>query len=189
VPGEKKSLAKSPEVLIVSLARTGDHDAFAELVRRRQAWIRNLMRRCCGDETLGDDLAQQVFLQALQDIRRLRDPRKFNAWLKTLAINIWRRHLRKNDALKFSTEQSEFENTRRDAIGVGMDLEGALATLSAAVRLCVVLFAHEGMTHAEISKHTDLPLGTVKSHIRRGTQRLQQLLNVYADGSAEEEPS
>jgi len=187
VPGEKKSLAKSPEVLIVSLARTGDHDAFAELVRRRQGWIRNLMRRCCGDETLGDDLAQQVFLRALQDIRRLRDPRKFSAWLKILAINVWRRHLRKNDALNFSVEQNDIEAPRRDATGVALDLEGVLATLPAPVRLCVVLFAHEGMTHAEIAKHTDMPLGTVKSHIRRGTQRLQQLLNVYADGSAGEE--
>ena len=46
-----------------TFARTGDHNAFAELVERRQAWIRNLMRRCCGDPTLADDLAQQAFLQ------------------------------------------------------------------------------------------------------------------------------
>ena len=42
------------------------------------------------------------------------------------------------------------------------------------------------MTHGEIAELTDLPLGTVKSHIRRGTQRLQQLLDVYADGLEEE---
>ena len=182
MPDGQNSWANSPEVLIVSLARTGDRDAFAELVRRRQAWIRNLMRRCCGDATLGDDLAQQVFLQALQDIHRLRNPKKFGAWLKKLAINVWRQHLRKNDALKDAEEQIEVEMNRRDTTSVALDLEGALATLSTPVRLCVVLFAHEGMTHGEIVKLADLPLGTVKSHIRRGTQRLQQLLNVYADG-------
>jgi len=187
VPDGQNSWANSPEVLIVSLARTGDRDAFAELVRRRQAWIRNLMRRCCGDATLGDDLAQQVFLQALQDIHRLRNPKRFDAWLKKLAINVWRRHFRKKDALKDAEEQNEVEMTHRDTTSVALDLEGALATLSTPVRLCVVLFAHEGMTHGEIAKLADLPLGTVKSHIRRGTQRLQQLLNVYVDGPLGEE--
>ena len=61
-----------PEALIVGLARTGDQDAFAELVRRRQSSIRSLMRRCCGDATLADDLAQQVFLKMWLSIRTLK---------------------------------------------------------------------------------------------------------------------
>lgn len=180
MPDGHNPLAETPEALIVSLARTGDRDAFAELVRRRQAWIRNLMRRCCGDATLGDDLAQQVFLQAMQDIRRLRNPKKFAGWLKKLAVNVWRKHLRTHDPLRDAGEPDEIETHRRDSTSVALDLEAALATLSASVRLCVVLFAHEGMTHGEIAELTDLPLGTVKSHIRRGTQRLQQLLGIYA---------
>ena len=55
-----------PETMIVGLARSGDRRAFEELVRRRQSSIRNLMRRCCRDVTLADDLAQQVFLQVMQ---------------------------------------------------------------------------------------------------------------------------
>ena len=189
MPDGQNSLPDTPEALIVSLAGTGDRDAFAELVRRRQAWIRNLMRRCCGDAVLGDDLAQQVFLQAMQDIRRLRNPKKFGAWLKTLAINVWRRHLRTKDALKDAEEPGEIEMTQRESTGVALDLEGALAALSTPVRLCVVLSAQEGMTHGEIAKHTNLPLGTVKSHIRRGTQRLQQLLGAYVDEPKGEESS
>lgn len=61
----------------MGLARTGDREAFGELVRRRQSWIRNLMRRLCHDAALADDLAQQVFLQAWKDIRKLRQPAKF----------------------------------------------------------------------------------------------------------------
>lgn len=189
MPDGQYPLAATPEALIVSLARTGDRAAFAELVRRRQTWIRNLMRKCCGDATLGDDLAQQVFLQAMQDIRRLRNPKKFAAWLQRLAINVWRKHLRTKDALKDAAEPDEIEMSRRDSTSVALDLEAALATLSTPVRLCVVLFADEGMTHGEIAELTDLPLGTVKSHIRRGTRRLQQLLDVYADGLEEEDSS
>ena len=60
----------SPEALLVGLARTGDRDAFAELVRRRQPWIRNLMRRCCGDPSLSDDLAQQALMRQTEHAER-----------------------------------------------------------------------------------------------------------------------
>ena len=48
---------KCPEALIVSLAQDGDRGAFEELVHRRQSAVRNLMRRCCRDPSLADDLA------------------------------------------------------------------------------------------------------------------------------------
>lgn len=170
----------SPEALVVGLARTGDRAAFAELVQRRQSWARNLMRRCCGDANLADDLAQQIFLQAWRDIGRLKEPKLFGAWLKKLAINIWLKHQRKNDPLKFADAQDGTETRARDTPEVAMDLDRALATLSHAVRLCVVLSYHEGMSHGAIAALTDIPLGTVKSHIRRGTQQLKALLSAYS---------
>ena len=178
--------AETPEALIVALARTGDRDAFAELVDRRQSWIRNLMRRCCGDEALADDLAQQVFLQAWRDIRRLHRPNRFGGWLKRLAINVWLQHARKRDALQNADDDSGLEAARRDTAGLEMDLDAALATLAPAERLCVVLAYHEGMTHEEIAESAELPLGTVKSHIRRGTQRLRERLAAYGSASAAE---
>ncbi len=168
-----------PEAFIVSLARTGDRSAFAELVQRRQSQIRNLMRRCCNDTTLADDLAQQVFVKLWLNIRSLKKPQAFGAWLKRLAINTWLQHQRKNDALHNASELTELEQAQCDLSGVGLDLDSALATLPTSVRLCVVLSYHDGMTHVEIAELTKLPLGTVKSHIRRGTQRLQQLLSAY----------
>jgi len=141
------------------------------------------MRRCCGDITLADDLAQQVFLQAWRKISHLRQPNRFGAWLKRLAITVWLQHLRASDVLRDADEHDETILAQQDTTSVTMDLDFALATLSNSVRLCVVLSYHEGMTHGEIAELTDLPLGTVKSNIRRGTQRLQQLLSAYRDTS------
>ncbi len=180
--------SKSPETLVVGLARTGDRDAFAELVRRRQSWVRNLMRRCCGDFTLADDLAQQVFLQAWRNIHHLRQPNSFGGWLKRLAVNVWLQHVRANDALQGAEEFDEPEPAQLEATSVAIDLDSALATLSNPVRLCLVLSYQDGLTHGEIADLTNLPLGTVKSHILRGRQRLQQILSVYRKPSLTEKP-
>ena len=166
---------------MVGLARTGDRSAFAELVRRRQFSIRNLMRRCCSDATLADDLAQQVFLQVWLKIHTLKEANAFGAWLKRLAISVWLLHQRKKDALHGADELAEVQLTQHDSTSMGMDLDRALATLSDTVRFCVVLSYQQGMTHTEIAELMDLPLGTVKSHILRGTKRLQQMLSAYRD--------
>ena len=146
------------------------------------------MRRCCRDITLADDLAQQVFLQAWRGIRHLQQPDKFAAWLKRLAINIWLLHQRKKDPLKHAGEEVEIAGSHSDTAGIAMDLDSALASLSEPVRLCIVLSYHERMTHPEIADFTALPMGTVKSHIRRGTQKLQELLAPYKDTLAVKEP-
>jgi RNA polymerase sigma factor (sigma-70 family) len=178
--------ADSQEALVVGLAQAGDQQAFAELVRRRQSWIRNLMRRCSGDATLADDLAQQVFLQAFRKIRQLRQASTFGGWLKRLAITVWLQHQRKNDALFDAFEYEDAQQVQHDTTSLAMDLDQALATLAGPVRLCVVLSYHECMSHAEIATVTELPLGTVKSHIRRGTQQLQQQLAAYREAPREE---
>lgn len=175
-----------PEAMIVSLARSGDRSAFAELVRRRQTSVRNLMRRCCSDNSLADDLAQQVFLQLWLKLHTLKKSKAFGAWLRRLAITTWLQYLRKNDVLNNAGELTESENAQHDSTGVGMDLDRALATLSNTVRLCIVLSYQEGLSHAEIAQLMDMPLGTVKSHINRGTGRLKQILSAYTDKSSAE---
>jgi RNA polymerase sigma-70 factor (ECF subfamily) len=172
-----------PEVFLISLARTGDRQAFAEIVRRKQSSIRNLMRRCCSDYTLADDLTQQVFLKVWLGIRKLRKAVAFNGWLKRVAVSVWLQHIRKKDALGGAGEITGNERPENDTTGMVLDLDRALMKLPNHVRLCVVLSYHEGMSHSEIAKLTGIPLGTVKSHIRNGAHRLQELLSAYGDPS------
>ncbi len=167
------------EALIVAFARDGDDKAFAELIRRRQSSIRNMMRRLSGDDALADDLAQQVFMKGWKNIHRLKQAGAFGGWLKRVAISIWLEHLRKRDALRSTRELVEVDLATSPSPGVGLDLDRALATLSEPERLCVVLSYHAGMSHREIAELTDLPLGTTKSHIARGTKRLRHYLAPY----------
>jgi RNA polymerase sigma-70 factor (ECF subfamily) len=179
-------LEKSPEAVLVGLARNGNRDAFAEIIRRRQTWIRSLMRRCCRDATLADDLSQQVFMQAWRTIRQLHDAERLAPWLKRMAINTWLQHKRRGDPLRDADEHAESDSKQRQTTDIALDLDRALSTLHEDVRMCIVLAYHERMTHAEIAAFTGLPLGTIKSHIRRGSKKLQEELAAYlvAGGTA-----
>lgn len=179
--------SRSPEALVVSLARKNDRRAFEELVKRRHAWIRSLMQRFCGDPALADDLAQQAFLQAWRSLPRLRRSDRFAAWLKRIAVNTWLQYARRNDPLKNAAKADVIGGSSESPVAVGMDLDRALATLEDSARVCIVLAYHERMTHDEIALATGIPLGTVKSHIRRGTARLQEALSAYQGESAAEE--
>ena len=176
-----------PEVVLVSLARSGDRRAFEEIVRQRQSAVRNLMRRCCNDPALADDLAQQVFMKVWLKLRSVRDLKAFPAWLKRLAISEWLQHLRKKDALRNADELADWDAAQSESPGIGLDLDQALATLPETVRLCIVLAYQEGMSHREIAELTEIPLGTVKSHINRGAERLRQALSAYDEANGVEE--
>ena len=84
------ALGEASEVSIVALAMNGDDAAYGELVRRRQAAIRQLLRRLTKDPALADDLAQQAFLAAWKSVRTLKSPSAFAAWLRKLSTRHWR---------------------------------------------------------------------------------------------------
>jgi RNA polymerase sigma-70 factor (ECF subfamily) len=179
VSQSQRPFEQTAEALLVALAKTGDSAAFTELMHRRQSWIRNLMRRCCNDQTLADDLAQQVFFTAWRDIGQVRQANSFAGWLRRLAMNTWHQHQRKNDPLAGALQPNEEADASNSSSSIAMDLDLALAQLSAAERQCVVLSYHEGLSHSEIAELTALPLGTIKSHIRRGSQQLKEFLSDY----------
>ncbi len=192
----RSALGVAEELTVVALAITGDDAAFGELVRRRQSPIRNLLRRLCRDSALADDLSQTAFLQAWRTLRSLRSPGAFGGWLRTIAVNVWLQHARRRshekpldgrvvahtDEVSGGAAQVA-DGTRQPAyegsVTEKLDLDRALSLLPAEVRLCIVLAYSERMSHREISEATGFPLGTVKSHIARGSMRLREILSAY----------
>jgi RNA polymerase sigma-70 factor, ECF subfamily len=174
------SLRRAAEATVVALAVGGDRDAFTELVHRRQSWLRNLLRRLCRDPALADDLAQQAFIRAWRALPTLNSVGAFSAWLRRLAVNVWLAHARAAPPPAFDIADIEPALPAfTPATTERLDLDQALAQLSADERLCVVLAYSEGLSHGEISAATKIPLGTVKSHVRRGAARMRQLLTAY----------
>jgi RNA polymerase sigma-70 factor (ECF subfamily) len=173
-------LASAAEISLVALAMSGDDNAFEELVRRRQGAIRRLIHQLSGDWTIADDFAQEAFIRAWQKLRTLRAPGGFGGWLRQIAVNVFLQHIRRAGlAIQESDEVASYSVVDDGDSSIKMDLEKALARLRPAERLCIVLAYSERMSHGEICSTTGLPLGTVKSHISRGSARLRQYLKDY----------
>ena len=172
------ALAGAAEASVVALAVAGDDQAFAELVRRRQGMVRGLMHRLSGDRALAEDLAQLAFVQAWRQLGRLKSPRAFGAWLRAIAVNVWLQEARKS-SVRFETPEADLpepdpENPATDELAAArIDLGRALLRLKTTERVCVVLSYAEGLSHAEIAEATGWPLGTVKSNVARGAERLR----------------
>ncbi len=179
VVGSRK-FAVLDEGIVVALARGGDKDAYSELVQRHQSWVRSLLRRLSGNAILADDLAQQVFLAAWIGLVQLRTLEAFPGWLRSLAVNSWLKHHRQQKPLERAEEIEELSLAAPMlAISERIDIDRALLALTPAERPCIMVCYLEGLSHADAARLAGLPLGTVKSHVLRGRQKLQKHLAAY----------
>ena len=174
-------LAEATEAALIIAAQAKDQAAFGELVKRRQGWARALLRRKCQSHAEADDLAQEAFIKAWDRLRDLETPAAFPGWFRRIAVTTFLMAKRRQKAVfEEITDASPLaseDSTPEAAAGAKLDLEKALARLSDAERLCVTLNHGEGLSHSEIVEITGLPLGTVKSHVLRGTDKLRRLLD------------
>ena len=173
-------LQKAADTLVIALACAGDDSAFAEVMHRRHARVRKFMYHLCRTPSLGDDLAQQVFLTAWRSVKQLRSAAAFDGWLKRIMVTTWLEELRRNKLAYAAELDADSMGSYHDTTAERLDLDGALALLPPEARLCVVLAYNDGLSHPEIAALTGLPLGTVKSHIARGAARLRETLAAYA---------
>jgi len=165
--------------LIAQVLAAGNPRAFTRLVERHQSSIRVLLRRLThGNETLADELAQDTFLQAFRRLRDFRGEARFTTWLFRIAYNAFLAHIRKQRDHEIFDETSHggFVGSKTAASDLDHDLEIAMRQLSIPERAVLTLCLGEGYTHDEAANALDLPLGSVKTHLLRGREKLRILL-------------
>ena len=167
------------EALVARALATGEPADYDELIRRYQSDVRNWLRHLTGDPSSADDLAQETFIRAWERIHTISDGRRFKAWVMKIAYNMFLQSRRRQgrearlaDALGREQLTTESHVTRNHDAGVA-DLPRMLASLTEEERVAMVLCYAYGMSHREIAELTEMPLGTVKSHIRRGAARIR----------------
>jgi RNA polymerase sigma factor (sigma-70 family) len=162
-------------------AATGDVAAFGVLVRQHQSAVRGFLRRLTrGDHALADDLSQETFLEAHRKIAQFQGKGSFAGWLYAIA---WSRFLMETRRRKLEPldDADEGETISPESGSIAkLDLERAFALLKPAERASLTLCHAAGMSHEEAAAAMKLPLGTVKSHVARGREKLKTLLKDHA---------
>jgi len=166
--------------LVLRVLERDDRHAFAELVRRHQSMLRRSLRRLtAGDDGLADDLAQETFILAWRKIRQFRFESRFSTWLYRIAINAWKGEIRKKRELLLDAESPEIEAIGPDEASASvarLDLGRALARLSDGERAAIVACYYQDLSNEEAALALDLPLGTVKTHVRKAKDKLRAML-------------
>ena len=168
--------------LIARVLVDDDQHAFGELVRRHQSSVRGLLRQLTRtDLELADDLGQETFLRAYKNIRSFRGEAKFSTWLYRIAYNCFRENARRRKELVGVDEerlQAEVDPQTVDP-GLRHDLMHALSLLPLPERTAVLLCCQNGLSHDEAARVLDIPLGTVKTNVLRGREKLKRTLAAW----------
>ncbi len=169
--------------LVARVLLDDDHHAFSELVRRHQSTVRGLLRQLTrADAALADDLAQEAFIKAFKNIRSFRGEAKFSTWLYRIAYNCFREEARKRKEL-VGIDETQLEREQDPQTvdpALRHDLAQALQLLPLHERTAVVLCCQNGLSHDEASRVLDIPLGTVKTNVLRGREKLKKTLSAWA---------
>ena len=168
-------MGPSDAELAARVVANDDRNAFAALVRRHQSAVRSVLRRlCAGDAALADDLSQETFVRAWKGLRSWRGGARFSTWLHRIAVNAWLSQVRRAPA-----PVAEDPGTQAPADGpvdARRDLERAFAILRPEERLALALAYAQDLTHEEAAEAAGWPVGTLKSHLLRGKEKLRRRL-------------
>ena len=186
--------SRDDPIELIERVSAGDREAFGRLYDRYAPLVFAFALRVLGRRPEAEDLLQEVFLQAWRQAGTYRQERGTpEAWLSTItrsrAIDRLRAIRRREKSfIPMQDAPSVDPPGRVEASGSESDarltVAGPLAELPAAQRIVLELAYFEGLTQAEIATRLGEPLGTVKTRIRAGLDRLRGLLGVKADGEA-----
>jgi RNA polymerase sigma-70 factor, ECF subfamily len=180
--GAARTRRDADEAALAVRARSGDRDAFGELVERYADQARRVARAVLQDADDADDAAQDAFLAALVKLHQYDAQRPFGPWLMRIVSNAAtdrrrRRTVRRAESLQ---EGLVAGGVRPDAVAergaLNDRLRAALAQLPPRRSLAVTLFDVEGYSHAEIAEMLGIPEGTVRSEVFHARRRLRTLL-------------
>jgi RNA polymerase sigma-70 factor (ECF subfamily) len=170
----------SDEELVARAITARDPAAFGELVRRHQSRVRNWLRQLTRNAAIADDIAQETFIKAWDKLNTFGGQGRFAAWLMKIAYTEFLMSHRKAkgaqrlaDAVEAATAEDPIYDPSGEQAAVA-DLERMLAILADDERTVMVLCYAQGLSHGEASEVTGIPVGTVKSHISRGKEKIRQ---------------
>lgn len=186
---------------VVRRVRSGDREAYRELVDRHAPMVFALVRRYCADPAEAEDLAQEVFLRAYEGLEEFRGDSAFSSWLYRIAVNRcrdWAKSPRRDErSLDALTEAGARPGRRAaesgEAAELGLStppepeqalereerarrLRRAIGELTPEYAVPFLLKYEEELSYREIAERLDVTEGALKVRVHRARAQLRDLL-------------
>jgi len=167
---------------LIRRAREGDRGSFEQLYRLHSGKVFGLCRRLSRKAEDAEELAQEVFVRAWQNMSHFQNPEHFSAWLRRVAANLVineRRTLARRGPTELFDESDSSQGSEPipSSHGSRLDLEQAVTRVPTRARTVFVLHDVYGYRHREISEMIGVAVGTSKALLHRARRRLQEVLD------------
>ena len=161
-------------------AAAGDHEAFGDLIREHQDMVFSIAWHFLHDRDRAEEIAQEVFLQLYRALAEIESPAHLTFWLRRVTANRCIDESRRGRWRIVTLDEAN--DVARDTDDtdplLARKLGQMLQRLPAQQRLAITMRYQEGLEPSEIGAVLDMPLNTVKSHLRRGLAALREWLGV-----------
>jgi RNA polymerase sigma-70 factor, ECF subfamily len=178
---------------LVEAARRGDREAYADLIRVRGDWLFAVAQRILRDVDRTEDAVQDALVIAWRDLPGLRDPDRFDAWLRRLLVRSCvfeaKRERRLGATVRFLPIDIDIPSRSDDYLTVADrdELDRGFRRLSPEQRALLVLRHFAGLETAEIADALAIPPGTVRSRLHHAHRAMRAALDADARAIAIEE--
>jgi RNA polymerase sigma-70 factor (ECF subfamily) len=166
---------KDSDQFIIRRCLDGRPDAFRHLIRRYQPIVTAFVSKKLRHRHLVEEAAQETFVRAFFNLRKLRKPEKFYSWLLGIAARVSKEELRKNGKVIHLEDISNLPALSPNGDS-DVELEQAVSRLEDPYRQVVLLRFYAGRSCREISEALDVPVGTVTKQLSRAYEKLRGLL-------------
>ncbi len=179
---------------LIRRAQAGDPEALTRLVASQQQYVYSIAMSVLKHPDDAADLTQEAFIRLFRALPQYNGESRFTTWLYRLVVNLGRDELRRRgrqvpvapvpsgeeelDPIDMVADDDRWADPELalDSHELRSEVRRALAQLEEHYRLVLTLYYFDDMKYTDIAEVLDLPLNTVKSHIRRGKERLAAIL-------------
>ena len=171
--------------ILIKAHLKGDPKAFEVLFKKYREQVARLVYSIVKHEALVQDIVQEVFLLVFRHLSKFRQNAAFKTWIYRITVNCCRSKLRRRGRRRLEGRPEHLEELADQRAGpeeqtlghdLGRRLAAAIASLPVAFREAVVLRDVQGLSYGEIGDVLGVRIGTVRSRIARGRERLRGLL-------------
>ena len=169
------------EAAVIAKVRSGNTDAFSDIVAHYQLPIQRYLYRLTGDLELAKDLTQDTFIQAYKGILKTDSELSLKAWIYRIATNNAYLHYRRKRRISFtpfSGLKKETEIPTEDCGAMTAEtiaIQEALVKVPEEQRICLVLHLVEGFKYREIAETTGISEDAVRMRVARAKEAFQRI--------------